>query len=143
MGVGNSSLARRFAARAGGITGLTLSAAEKACADALDIAGYRVHLGNKYSRDLDALSGPFEIIVDNNPASFGCCLAHFEQMLSGYARLLAAGGRVLTDREGMNWCYANGPMRLSFAHLETIADAFPFRAERIDEHVFALRRRED
>lgn len=143
VGVGNSSLALRFAARAGGITGITLSDAEKACADALAIPGYRVLIGNKYSRDLDALSGPFEFIIDNNPASFGCCVAHFEQMLAGYARLLAPGGRLLTDREGMYWCYANGPMRLRFAHLEAIADVFPFRAERVDEHVFALRRRED
>jgi len=143
VGVGNSSLARRFAARAGAITGLTLSAAEKAHADALSITGYHVHIGNKYSHDLDAVHGPYQIIVDNNPASFGCCLTHFEQMLAGYARLLAPGGRLLTDREGMYWCYANGPMRLRFEHLEAIAGAFPFHAERIDEHVFALRRRED
>jgi len=142
VGVGNSSLARRVHARAGAIAGLTLSAAELAHAQALAIPGYQVRLGNKYSRDLDAVTGPFEFIIDNNPASFGCCLAHFEQMLAGYARLLAPGGRLLTDREGMHWCYANGPMRLRFAHLEAIAGTYPFRAERVDEHVFALRRRE-
>ena len=96
---------------------------------------------NKYSAELDAVQGPFDVIVDNNPASFACCLRHFEDMLSNYARLLADGGLLLTDREGMNWCYDNGPMRLRFEHLEAISRSYPFSAERITPAVFALRRR--
>jgi hypothetical protein len=142
VGVGNSSLARRFAPRAGHILGLTLSPAEKSHGDALAIPGYAIRLANKYSADLDAVQGPFRYLIDNNPASFGCCLEHFQDMLANYARLLTPGGRMLTDREGMYWCYANGPMRLRFEHLEAIARVYPFHAERIDEHVFALRRRE-
>ena len=142
VGVGNSSLARRFSDRAGSIQGLTLSRVEKAHGDALALPRYAIELANKYSSDLDAVRGPFEFLIDNNPASFGCCLEHFQDMLGNYARLLAPGGRLLTDRDGMYWCYADGPMRLRFEHLEAIARAYPFHAERIDGHVFALRRGE-
>ncbi len=141
VGVGNSSLARRFAGRAGAILGLTLSDAEKRHGDALRVPGYRIEIANKYGDGLAPLHGAFDVIVDNNPASFGCCVSHFEGMLRQYARLLMPGGMLLTDREGMYWCYANGPMRLRFEDLETIARSHPFIAERITAHVFALRRR--
>ena len=140
VGVGNSSLALRFAGRTRHILGLTLSEAEKAHGDALAIPGYRIDIANKYSDDLARVAPAFDLIVDNNPASFGCCVAHFQDMLGHYVRLLAPGGRILTDREGMYWCYANGPMRLRFDHLEAIAAHHPLRASRIDDHVFALTR---
>jgi hypothetical protein len=141
VGVGNSSLARRFAARSAGIVGITLSDDELRHADALALPGYRVLRANKYSRDLDAIEGGFHFVVDNNPASFGCCVSHFEDMLSAYARLLHRGGMLLTDREGMYWCYDNGPMRLRFEDLEAIARVHPFHARRITADVFALERR--
>lgn len=138
VGVGNSSLAQRFAARSGDILGLTVSETEKCHGDALRIAGYRIVLANKYSPDLGRITGEYDLIVDNNPASFGCCMAHFQDMLDHYSRLLVPGGMMLTDREGMYWCYGNGPMRLRYEHLQTIARLYPFSARRIDDHVFAL-----
>jgi len=142
VGIGNSFLAARFADRAARITGLTLSSAEKRHGDALAIPGYCIEVMNKYSHDLGKLEGPFDIIVDNNPSSFGCCVRHFEQMLAHYARLLAPGAMMLTDRVGMHWTYGNGPMRLSYADLEAIARTYPFIATRITSDVFALRRRQ-
>jgi cyclopropane fatty-acyl-phospholipid synthase-like methyltransferase len=143
VGIGNSSLAGRFAARCGRIVGLALSSAEQRHGDSLAIAGYSIRMLNKYSADLDALDGAFDFIVDNNLSSFGCCIRHFELMLASYARLLRPGGLILTDRVGMQWTYRNGPMQLRFEDLEAIARSFPFTAQRISGDVFALRRRAD
>lgn len=141
VGVGNSSLGMRFAPRVACILGLTVSIAEKRHGDALAIPGYRIALVNKYSNELSAIDGPFDIIIDNNPSSFGCCVRHFEAMLVNYARLLVPGGAMLTDRVGMGWCYEDGPMRLRFQDLEAISAVYPFDAERVTDDVYALRRR--
>jgi hypothetical protein len=143
VGVGNSSLAARFASRCEHVVGLTLRGAEKRHGDSLAIAGYSIEVLNKHSADLDALDGAFDFIVDNNLSGFACCIRHFELMLANYARLLLPGGLILTDRVGMQWTYHNGPMRLHYEDLETIARSFPFAAQRISGDVFALRRRAD
>lgn len=140
IGVGNSSLALRWRDRDLAITGLTVNEREMAHANDLQLNGYRTFLANKYSADLDAISGPFDFIVDNNPASFGCCVVHFEQMLTNYARILGPQGLMVTDRKGMYWCYENGPMRLRFEDLQTIAEAYPFCVQRLTDDVFALQR---
>lgn len=141
VGVGNSSLAQRFAARSAHILGLTLSDAEKRHGDALGLPGYRIMVLNKYAPDLAALPAGFDFIVDNNPSNFACCVQHFEDMLTQYARLLVPGGLMLTDRIGMQWAYGPTPMPLRYEDLLTISHTFPFSAQRITDDVFALRRR--
>lgn len=141
VGVGNSSLAQRFAARAGHILGLTLSHAEKRHGDALALPGYQIMVLNKYAPDVAELPGTFDFIVDNNPSNFACCVRHFEDLLTQYARLLVPGGLMLTDRVGMQWAYGPTPMPLRFEDLQTIARVFPFSARRITSDVFALCRR--
>ena len=141
VGVGNPSLALRFADRAQSILGLTLSDAEKRHGDALAIPGYRIEIVNKYAPQFADVAGPFDFIIDNNPASFGCCVRHFEDMLAHYARILVPGGMLLTDRVGMAWTYGDGPMRLRFEDLETIARSYPFTASRITQDVYALCRK--
>lgn len=140
IGVGNSSLALRWRDRDIEITGLTVNEREMEHANKLAIKGYHTSLANKYSDDLDAVEGQFDFIIDNNPASFGCCVLHFENMLAHYARLLKARGMMITDRRGMYWCYENGPMRLRFEDLNTICELYPFTAKRITDDVFALQR---
>jgi hypothetical protein len=140
IGVGNSSLALRWRERAVEITGLTVNEREMEHANDLALRGYRTSLANKYSDDLDAFSERFDFIIDNNPASFGCCVLHFEKMLSHYARLLKPHAMMITDRKGMYWCYENGPMRLRFEDLQAIAEIYPFSARRITDDVFALQR---
>jgi len=140
VGVGNSSLAARFASRVRQIVGTTLSEAEHRHALSLPIENYRVEMLNKYAPEMASLDGHFDVLVDNNPASFCCCLDHFETMLTSYAQLIRPGGIMVTDREGMYWCYDNGPMRLRFEDLQTIARCYPFAAEQMTSHVFALRR---
>jgi hypothetical protein len=140
VGVGNSSLALRWRDLDLEITGLTVNDSEMNHANDLQLKGYRTFLANKYSDDLASISGPFDFIVDNNPASFGCCVMHFEKMLGEYARLLAPQGLMVTDRRGMYWCYEDGPMRLRFDDLQTIAQAYPFCASHLTDDVFALQR---
>jgi hypothetical protein len=75
VGVGSSSLARRFSPRVGLIDGLTVSEAEFAAAEALSLENYKVRLVNKYIPGLHGTLGheyTYNLIVDNNLASFAC-----------------------------------------------------------------------
>lgn len=102
IGSGNSSLARRFHARAALIVGTTVVPEEAALGNGLGLPRYRVLLHNKYG-GAEGIEGPFDFIVDNNPTTFCCCLEHLEAMLTLYAQLLAPGGQVVTDRVGLSW----------------------------------------
>ena len=124
VGVGNSSLAARFASRIHQIVGTTLSEAERRHALSLQIENYRVEMLNKYAPEMASLAGPFDVLVDNNPASFCCCVRHFETMLTSYAQLIRPGGIMVTDREGMYWCYDNGSMKLRFEDLQNELSKF-------------------
>jgi len=105
VGVGNSSLARRFAGRAKEIVGLTVAPEEFALAERLAIANYRVVLHNKHLGADAGVRGPFDFIVDNNPTTFACCLTHFAAMLGSYAAMLAPDGQILTERRGLAWVH--------------------------------------
>lgn len=102
VGTGNSSLAKRFHARAAEIVGTTVVPAEAELGNRLALGRYRVLLHNKYA-GAQGLTGPFDFIVDNNPTTFCCCLTHLLAMLELYARILTPGGQVVTDRVGLGW----------------------------------------
>jgi len=103
VGAGTSRLGARFARRARRIVGTTVVPGEVRCGRELGIGNYRVLLQNKY-RGSEGLEGEaFDFIVDNNPATFACCLTHFARMMEAYAALLNKGGRVVTDRIGLGW----------------------------------------
>ena len=128
VGIGNSSLARKFAHRALAIEGLTVSRAEQLVACELGFPNYRVHLLSKYDTRLrGAVAGPFDVIVDNNLASFACCRRHFRVMFEAYAALLRSGGELFTHKLGMEWT-ANGNARslLTDPHLDLLAATFGF-----------------
>jgi hypothetical protein len=131
--------ARRLAGRAARIDGITVHPNEMRTANALALSNYRAHLVNKHSRRVADLPGPYDFIVDNNLASFVCCRRHFRRMLENYVALLRRGGRILTDRRGMEWTVdGNDEWKLSFAHLTALAKQFPVRVERVAESVYAL-----
>src|SRR5262249_2720798 len=78
VGVGNSTFAQRFASRARRIDGLTVHQNEKTLADALGIPNYTVYVLNKYSPGfVSVITNTYELIIDNNLASFACCQYHF------------------------------------------------------------------
>jgi hypothetical protein len=113
VGAGNSRLAARFARRARRIVGVTVVPEEVRHAEASGLANYRALLHSKYDRG--ALEGEtFDFIVDNNPATFCCCLIHFARMIEFYADVLAADGQVVTDRVGLGWITTHSHPRWSF-----------------------------
>jgi hypothetical protein len=141
VGVGNSSLARGLAGKVRQLDGLTVHPNEKAHADSLGIPNYRVLLLNKHGPGLFRLEGRYDLIVDNNLASFACCTYHFHLMLAGYAAKLKPGGCVLTDERGMAWTAdGNAGWKRTYEDLVALRDDFPFRAARVSETVFALGR---
>ncbi len=108
VGVGASSLARRYAVRTASIDGITVLADEVAAATALALPGYRVWIANKYGVGGRALSGPYDVIAENNPGSFACCRRHHQAWLDTLARLLAPGGCVVTHVRGARFCEPGG-----------------------------------
>jgi hypothetical protein len=139
VGVGNSSLARRFASRAAAITGVTLSHNERELSDSLGLPQYKVFLLNKYGREFPSVTGAgHHLIVDNNLASFACCKFHFYRMLDNYLGVLETGGIILTDQRGMDWTAGDARWKLTYSDLETLAQKFTLRASRITEFVYKL-----
>lgn len=141
VGVGNSSLARRFAGRARRIDGLTVSANELAMAEALGLANYRVQLLSKHCRDLLArLPDRYDFLVDNNLASYACCKYHFYLMFDNYLAALRPDGRVLTDQRGMDFAAADRRWWLTWDDLVALESRLPIRAGRLTDTVYEIRR---
>lgn len=139
VGVGNSSLAQRFASRAAAVIGATLSGNEKARADSLGLPQYSVFVANKYGREFPSLAGQgHRLIVDNNLASFACCKFHFYRMLDSYIGALSAGGMILTDQRGMDWVAGDARWKLTYNDLEALESKFPLRAAKVTHSVYSL-----
>jgi hypothetical protein len=139
VGSGNSRLAARFAPRARRIVGTTVVSAEVRCAEALCLPNYQAVLHNKY--DPGPLEGaPFDFIVDNNPATFCCCLTHFARMIEFYADALAPEGQVVTDRVGLGWTTARSHARWSFDFddLAAVARLAGLATYRVGDETIAL-----
>jgi LmbE family N-acetylglucosaminyl deacetylase len=141
VGIGNSSLARKFAHRTLAIEGLTVSRAEHAVSCELGLSNYRVHLLSKHDPRLcGAVAGPFDVIVDNNLASFACCRHHFRVMFEAYAALLPPGGELFTHKLGMEWTASGNAGSLTDPHLDLLAATFGFGKVRSVGGVRRLRR---
>ena len=141
VGVGNSQLAERFAARVALIDGLTVWEPEQAHARSLAIPGYTVHFLSKYAREfVRTIANRYDYIVDNNLASFACCKFHFHRMLDNYVWCLRPGGRVLTDQRGMDWTVEDDPRwALTFDDLVVVGERVGLRAAAITDSVYELR----
>lgn len=145
IGVGNSSLATRYAGRASEIIGTTISPNEKRLADSLNLPGYSVHLQNKYlSKDRLSVPRGVNLIVDNNPTSFCCCWRHFCAMMLDYAAKLRPGGTIISDKVGLGWVVStpgvNQRWRFSFRDLVLAGKPFGLEARRVDEFIYLLGR---
>lgn len=141
VGVGNSQLARRVSSKCRLIDGITVSGRERDLANSLRLGNYQVHRANKYSVTLPAiLNKRFDLILDNNLASFACCGFHLLVMFSSYRAMLAPGGSILTDEQGMQWTAGDPRWRMSFADLKSVSEAFQLRASRMTELVYSMTR---
>jgi len=139
VGVGASDLARRYATRVATVDGITVLDDECRVGEALGLPNYRVWVMNKHGARFGRLPGPYDLVVDNNPGSFACCARHFEATMTTYARLLAPGGRVVTDARGALWRQAGG-ISLRWRHWARVGRVNGLIAERLSGTVWALRR---
>jgi hypothetical protein len=139
VGVGNSQLAQRFASRARHIDGLTVHQNEKTHADALGLPNYTVYVLNKYSPEFGAvLTQPYDVIIDNNLASFACCHAHFSGMLAHYLRALTSRGQILTCQIGMDAYQSDCGWGMTYADLVRLERQFPMHVAKLTALVYAI-----
>jgi hypothetical protein len=142
IGIGNSSLAKRFHKRVMEIVGTTIDEPEMAVAGSLAIPKYRYVMHNKYSGDDGPVEGTFDFILDNNPTSPCCCIRHLFEMFDFYVRKLAPGGQIVTDREGLGWVpdEVNQRWRFTFGDLEMVAAAAGLGATKVNRDTYVLSR---
>jgi FkbM family methyltransferase len=142
IGAGNSSLGARFAPRIAFVLGTTIHEEERLLAESLRLDNYSVVVANKYSGDMDQVSGRYDLIIDNNPASFACCLFHFARMLGTYKDLLSDGGLLLTAQPGMRWVVTNNDPNwaLSLNDWKRVGDVVGMPLEDLGGEVYGFRR---
>ncbi len=141
VGVGDSGLARRFSGKVASIDGITVSDNELAHAERAGLPGYHVQWINKHTRDLVLKLQPgYDVIVDNNPASFVCCGYHLAVLFDNYRWALRPGGELLTARGGLRWVAGDARWRMRFADLSSLGARFGLEALRVNDEVYALRR---
>jgi len=140
IGIGNSSFAERFNNHDALIEGITISEEEYVHALSLGLDNYKVHTANKYSREflLKFKQHQFDIIVDNNLASFACCKYHLYSMFDNYLWCLKPAGRILTDQRGMDWALLDPSLILDFAGLTELVANLPLKAIKMTPTVYAL-----
>jgi hypothetical protein len=104
VGIGNSSLAKRFHNAARAIDGITIQENEYRHATRLAISNYTAILASKYATNLAMrLNRKYDFIVDNNPTTFCCCRGHLSTMLANYTAMLNPNGVIVTDTVGLHW----------------------------------------
>ena len=139
VGIGNSRFALRFAYRARTIVGWTRSHQELDLARSLGLSNYHPSVHNKYG---DSPAGCFDFIIDNNPTSFACCRRHLGGMMSMYAALLAPGGMLLSDCDGLAWVaggeHANPRWSFDFEDWQALAGVFGLKATPLNPWTYAL-----
>jgi len=141
IGVGNSGLARSFSGAVARILGTTVDVEEKTFADHLEIPNYEVELVNKHSKQITQVDGRIYLIVDNNPASFACCLFHLTRMMACYAELLAENGMLLAAEPGLRWTVGDDTSwSLSWDDWVVIAETLSLQPKKLDEFVYCMRR---
>lgn len=142
VGIGNSSLARRFGRRAKQVVGISIDPPELTLAHSLGLANYRAIERNKYAGLGADIEGRFDFIVDNNITSACCCLSHLLGLLEGYRERLAPEGQILTDREGLGWIPdvpgRNARWCFSLEDLAFVGDMAGLITEPVGEHLIAL-----
>jgi hypothetical protein len=142
LGIGNSGLAQRMAARCKEIVGVSVDAAEIDVARSLSLANYVAIQNNKYVLSADAVDRRFDFIVDNNPTSTCCCIFHLANFFTFISANLADDGQLVTDSEGLAWVpdQANRGWSADFGALSAIATLAGLSSYRIDRHIYVLAR---
>lgn len=144
IGIGNSSIAKMFT-HAKNIDGITISENEEFYAKSLGLNNYHIIRENKYCSNLKTMLGnnKYDLIIDNNLASFVCCEKHFLQFMSTLSSSLKSNGMIITHWYGMQWILDHGVndteecWRLDEEKLQYIADYYELTLSKVG-HVFLL-----
>ena len=143
IGIGNSKFALRFGSENTRIDGLTVSPPEFEKAQQLALPFYRPLMLNKYGNDLKSnLNPPYDIIIDNNLASFACCQTHFLQMIRAFVDMLSPDGQILTHNRGLKCYIKHKAFSLRYADLKKLERILPVRVSPHSDSVFSIRRSE-
>jgi len=142
VGIGNSGFAKRFHARVKEIVGTTIDEPEIRVARSLALPNYRFVVHNKYSGRDKVVERKFAFVLDNNPTSPCCCIRHLADLFEFYLKVLAPGGQIVTDRQGLEWIPAGANARWSFDFddLAAIGAVTGLLAFRMSRNVYVLSR---
>jgi hypothetical protein len=146
IGVGNSSLAKRFSPHVSLIDGTTLHEEEKQHAERLGLPNYNVYVYNKYGPNMKALQGSYDFIIDNNPFSFACCLHHASLMIMSYAELLdPVKGVILTALRGYGWVVSNNDPNwaMGWDEWSHLGGVLGMHVSRVSDNVYSMGYRKD
>ncbi|MFG6446758.1 class I SAM-dependent methyltransferase [Roseateles sp. BYS180W] len=146
IGCGNSSVAR-LCGQAVQVLGVTVAPQELAHAQSQQLPNYTAVLCNKHSLEFaqQMREQQFDIVLDNNIASFACCQRHLERYMQALCDLLAPDGLILTHWLGMQWTLDVGVddvetvWKLDADKLQRLAAAFGLGAQR-EGDVFVLQK---
>ena len=83
----------------------------------------------------------YDIIIDNNIASYACCQRHLKTLMENYSKLLAPAGRLLTTQWGMDWSASDSCWKLSDADLAFLASEYGLCVTKTGYGVYTLKSR--
>jgi len=98
IGIGNSSLAKKFAHQVKRLDGITV--VDEEVDTAPKIENYRVWWCDKHSPEF-LTAERYDVIIDTTPAGHACCFKHFKDYLRMAFQMLR--GAYLTDKMGLAW----------------------------------------
>ena len=115
VGIGNSYVAKKLLSY-NKIDGISLSQNELDYASKLNLSNYNFFFQNKYANQnlFDDKLNFYNIIIDINLKSFGCCEVAFNKMFKKYVKIINKDGKIITSRSGLKWSRIIKPV-LSFS----------------------------
>ena len=115
VGIGNSYVAQKLFSY-NKIDGISLSQNELDYASQLNLSNYNFFFQNKYANQklFDDKLNFYNIIIDINLKSFGCCEVAFNKMFENYVKIMNKDGKIITSRSGLKWSRIIKPV-LSFS----------------------------
>jgi len=115
VGIGNSYVAKNLLSYKK-IDGISLSQNELDYASKLNLSNYNFFFQNKYANQnlFDDKLNFYNIIIDINLKSFGCCEVAFNKMFKKYVKIINKDGKIITSRSGLKWSRIIKPV-LSFS----------------------------
>ena len=142
VGIGNSLFAKRFSDKVDHLVGISVSQAEVENAENLRLRRYTAMRWNKFVFLNRYPTGYFDVIVDNNPTSYACCIVHLANMLKWYNHCLSPTGMIFTDRVGLEWgrseFNAKHIFHCDFDTWASFGNSVGLKAIDVDSRVYAL-----